>query len=54
LGNAGSHVTGVKSADLLDAFEILEHALKEILEARMARVAELAKNLVKKHGRKKK
>jgi hypothetical protein len=52
LGNVGSHDGEVSNADLLDAFEILEHALSEILERRSARVTALAKKLVKKHGRK--
>jgi Domain of unknown function (DUF4145) len=51
LGNAGSHESSVSKADLLDAFEILEHALSEIIERRSDRVAQLAKKLVKKHGR---
>jgi hypothetical protein len=52
LGNAGSHTTGVNSDDLLDAFEVLEHALRELLEKRHARVTTLARKLLKKHGRK--
>jgi hypothetical protein len=51
LGNAGSHDGEVSKADLLDAFEILEHALGEIVEKRSKRVATLAKKLMKKHGR---
>jgi hypothetical protein len=66
LGNAGSHNSKVKKKDLfdsfeikvnkndlLDAFEIMEHTLGELIERRSARVAELAKTLIKKHGRKK-
>jgi hypothetical protein len=53
LGNAGSHNSGVNQNDLLDAFEIMEHALGEIIERRSARVAKLAKELTKKHSRKK-
>jgi hypothetical protein len=56
LGNAGSHSNReVGRDDLLDAFEILEHALGEIIDkrsARSAKVAELAKKLTKKHRRK--
>lgn len=51
LGNAGSHDGVVSKPDLLDAFEILEHVLSEILDRRSARVAALAKKLLKKHGR---
>jgi hypothetical protein len=50
LGNAGSHVGAVNQSDLLDAFEILEHALSEIVDRRAARVALLAKKMLKKHS----
>ncbi|WP_285578159.1 DUF4145 domain-containing protein [Geothrix limicola] len=50
LGNTGSHNGSLNAADLLDAFEILEHALGEIIGRRSARVAELAKTLTKKHA----
>jgi hypothetical protein len=49
LGNAGSHDSNVSRRDLLDAFEILEHALDEVLNERSAKVAALAKKLTKKH-----
>jgi len=52
LGNTGSHNGEISKADLLDALEILEHVLGEILERRSARVASLAKTLTKKHRRK--
>ncbi|MGB9151341.1 MAG: DUF4145 domain-containing protein, partial [Burkholderiales bacterium] len=51
LGNAGSHSSEVSQADLLDAFEIMEHSLLEIIDKRSAKVAALAKKLTKKHGR---
>jgi len=52
LGNSGSHDSrDVKASELLDAFEILEHALAEIVEGRSARVAALAKKLAKKHAK---
>lgn len=52
LGNAGSHDSGtVSHSDLLDAFEILEHALAEIIDQRSKRVAALAKKLTKKHSK---
>jgi hypothetical protein len=51
LGNTGSHNAEVSKDDLLDAFEIMEHALGEIIDKRSAKVAELAKKLTKKHGR---
>jgi hypothetical protein len=52
LGNAGSHGRTVSRSDLLDAFEIMEHALIEIIEGRAAKVAELAKKLTAKHSKK--
>jgi hypothetical protein len=51
LGNTGSHYSDVKASDLLDAFEILEHALAEIVGGRSKRIALLAKKLTRKHGR---
>jgi hypothetical protein len=50
LGNAGSHDGEVAFYDLIDAFEILENALEEIIEKRSARVAKLAKKLDEKHN----
>jgi hypothetical protein len=50
LGNSGSHVGSVSREDLLDAFEILEHVLDEILRGRSKKIAQLAKKLNKKHG----
>jgi len=51
LGNAGSHDGTVSTNDLLDAFEVLEHALAEVIDQRSARVAALAKKLTKKHAK---
>lgn len=51
LGNAGSHNGEVRKDDLLDAFEIMEHALVEVIDKRSAKVTALAKKLTKKHGR---
>ena len=50
VGNTGSHDSNVSGADLLDAFEILEHSLREIIGGHSAKVAALAKKLTKKHG----
>lgn len=50
VGNTGSHDSSVSPYDLLDAFEILEHALREIIGGHSAKVAALAKRLTKKHG----
>ena len=51
LGNAGSHDSEVSKKDLLDAMEIFEHALHEIIEKRSERVAKLARQLEKKYKR---
>jgi hypothetical protein len=53
LGNTASHEADVSRDDLLDAFEILEHILDELIGQRSARVAELARKLTKKHAKKK-
>jgi hypothetical protein len=50
LGNKGSHFSLITKDDLLDGYEIIEHALAEIIEGRSARVAQLAKRLLKKHS----
>lgn len=52
LGNAGSHDSDVSQNDLLDAFEIMEHALAELIyyKNKAKRVSKLAKGLTKKHG----
>ena len=54
LGNTGSHESQISRDDLLDAFEILEHALSELIDRRSVKVAELANKLTKKHARKRK
>lgn len=51
LGNSGSHDSEVSQDDLLDAFEIMEHSLGEIIERRSERVALLAQKMTKKHGK---
>lgn len=50
IGNTGSHDSDVSTSDLLDSFEIMEHALGEIIGGHSTRVATLAKKLTKKHG----
>jgi len=52
VGNTGSHESQIALDDLLDAFEILEHALSELIDQRSVMVAKLAKQLTKKHTRK--
>ena len=49
LGNTGSHDGKVKRNDVLDAFEIIEHALFELIEHRSRRLAALAQALAEKH-----
>ena len=51
LGNTGSHDGNVTPEELLDAFEILEHALAELIDRRTANVAVLARKMSKKHAR---
>lgn len=50
LGNTASHDGSASKSDILDAFEILEHVLAEILERRSERVAQLAKELTSRHA----
>ena len=50
LGNTGSHGSKVNVEDLLDAFEILEHTLSEIIENKSKKIATLAVNLTKKYS----
>jgi hypothetical protein len=52
LGNSGSHSDEISRDDLLDGFELLEHALAEILEKRSKKFAALAKGLTKRHAKK--
>lgn len=52
LGNSGAHEGSISTDDLLDAFEVLEHALGEIIEQRSKRVAVLSKKLTRKHSKK--
>ena len=49
LGNTGSHDGDVVKNDVLDAFEIIEHTLLELIEQRSKRLAALASGLEEKH-----
>lgn len=49
LGNTSSHEGDVSREDVLDAFEILEYALNELIERRSVKVGILAENLTYKH-----
>lgn len=50
LGNTASHESGVSDETFLDALEIVEHVLGEIVEQRSKRVSELAKKLTDAHA----
>jgi hypothetical protein len=50
LGNSGAHGQRVTKADILDALELLEHVLVELIDQKSAKLAELAKNLLAKHA----
>ena len=50
LGNSAAHEGSISTVDLLDAFEVLEHTLEEVIEKRSQKVAALAKKLNKKHS----
>ena len=54
LGNAASHGRAISQDDLLDAYEVLEHTLVELIDRRSERVAELVKHITKKHAPRKK
>jgi hypothetical protein len=49
MGNSGSHGGTVSRSDVLDALEILEHTLPELLEKKSDHVKALAERLLKKH-----
>jgi len=51
LGNTGTHESAINRDDLLDAFEILDHAVSELIDQRSKRVAALARRMIKKHAR---
>ncbi len=50
IGNSSSHGGQVARREILDAFELLEHSLIEVLEKRSAKMAALAKKLTEKYG----
>jgi hypothetical protein len=54
LGNTGSHQGDVSRNDLLDGFEILEYLLAELFEKRTVHVVGLARQLMKKHAKRRK
>ena len=50
LGNTGAHGQRVTRSDILDALELLEHVLVEVIDQKSAKLAELAKKLIAKHA----
>jgi hypothetical protein len=51
LGNTAIHeLTNISRDDLLDAYEIIEHTLTEIIDQRSARIAQLASRLEQRHA----
>jgi len=50
LGNSGSHSSDLTSNDVLDAFELLEHALEEVYESKATRLKMLSASINKKKG----
>ncbi len=50
LGNSGSHSTDLTANDMLDAFELLAHALEEIYEKKSAKLKKLTAAIIKKKG----
>lgn len=50
LGNTGSHSMDLTADDMLDAFELLLHALEEIYESKSFRLKKLASSIIKKKG----
>lgn len=50
VGNTGSHQASLSKDDVLDALEVIEHALEEIIDKRSVRIARLAMRLKTRHG----
>lgn len=51
LGNVGSHTDDVSVDDLLDAFDILEHVLAELIDKKSASLVKLAASMTAKYGK---
>jgi hypothetical protein len=54
VGNLGTHNNALNRGELLDAFEIYEHALSELIDKKSAQIGKLAKKLRKQAVKKKK
>jgi hypothetical protein len=50
LGNTGSHSPDLKANDVLDAFELLLHAIEEIYESKTVRLKKLTSSIIKRKG----
>ena len=50
LGNSGSHASELTKHDVMDAFELLEHALEEIYDSKTSRLNTLSASINKKKG----
>lgn len=53
-GNLGTHNNTLARNEILDAFEIYEHALGELIDKKSAQINKLAKNMTSRLGRKSK
>jgi hypothetical protein len=51
VGNLGTHNNAISRKEMLDAFEIYEHALGELIEKKSAQIAKLAKTMTKLTGK---
>lgn len=54
IGNLGTHKNSLTRTEMLEAFEIYEHALEELIGKKSSQIAKLAKRLSKQAGKKKK
>lgn len=50
LGNTASHGSEIKGSEVLDALEIIEHVLQEVVTQRSNRIAKLAAELTARHA----
>jgi len=50
LGNVGSHSNELSKKDVLDGFELLEHALEEMFLQRTVKLTRLTKQIIKRKG----
>lgn len=48
IGNAGSHTSSIEKSDIIDAYDILEHSLKEIFSSKEKELNKIIKEINKK------